>query len=166
MVCVSQSAVLPSLLAAPTLATKCVLIWTTTAALRAPTATGGVETLEWSCDLRTCDLCTTWSKQLYFNVIPILIIYLYACQHVMHIRRYILYITKDFVQGLYINITAVVKIIYTWEIWSICLKRKCFFWSSWILYIIYVNSSGRKYIVDAGGEGERLYIQNRTSTNG
>ena len=39
---VSQSAVLPSLLAAPTLATKCVLIWTTTAALRVPTATGGV----------------------------------------------------------------------------------------------------------------------------
>ena len=43
---VSQSAVLPSLLAAPTLATKCVLIWTTTDAARAPTATGGVETLE------------------------------------------------------------------------------------------------------------------------
>ena len=46
MGCVSQSAVLPSLLAAPTLAIKCALIWMSTAALRAPTATGGVETLE------------------------------------------------------------------------------------------------------------------------
>ena len=40
---VSQSVALPSLLAAPTLATNCVLSWTTTAVVRATTATGGVE---------------------------------------------------------------------------------------------------------------------------
>ena len=49
MVCVSQSAVLPSLLAAPTLATRCALSWTTIAALRAATATGGVDKiLQWT----------------------------------------------------------------------------------------------------------------------
>ena len=41
----SQSAVLPSLPATPTLVTSCVLSWprTTTAVVRATTATGGVE---------------------------------------------------------------------------------------------------------------------------
>ena len=46
---VSQSAVLPSLLAAPTLATRCALSWTTIAAPRAATATGGVgKILQWT----------------------------------------------------------------------------------------------------------------------
>ena len=40
---VFQSAVLPSLLAAPTLATRCVHIWTTTDAARAVIATGNVK---------------------------------------------------------------------------------------------------------------------------
>ena len=40
---VSQSAVRPSLLATLTLATRSALTWTTTAVIRASTATGGVE---------------------------------------------------------------------------------------------------------------------------
>ena len=45
---VSQSAALPSLLAALTLATKSALTWTTTAVIRASTATGGVEDHKYS----------------------------------------------------------------------------------------------------------------------
>ena len=40
---VSQNVALPSHFAHPTLATKCVLNWTSTAVPRAATATGGVE---------------------------------------------------------------------------------------------------------------------------
>ena len=45
---VSQSAALPSLLAALTLATRSALTWTTTAVIRASTATGGVEDQKYS----------------------------------------------------------------------------------------------------------------------
>ena len=45
---VSQSAVLLSLLAALTLATRSALTWTTTAVIRASTATGGVEDQKYS----------------------------------------------------------------------------------------------------------------------
>ena len=45
---VSQSAALPSLLAALTLATRSALTWTTTAVIRASTATGGVEDHKYS----------------------------------------------------------------------------------------------------------------------
>ena len=44
----SQSAALPSLLAALTLATRSALTWTTTAVIRASTATGGVEDQKYS----------------------------------------------------------------------------------------------------------------------
>ena len=56
---VFQSAVLPSLLAAPTLATRCVLIWTTTDAARAVIATGNVEAQ----NLKLC-LSTAWSNYI------------------------------------------------------------------------------------------------------